>query len=98
MQVLFSLGRLLSYLALSIGDGRYERAVGSIAFGKRAANEINQALGQIDSLTPTNEKYDSMFKLIRTLLLENHDQVVAHLQLCRKKMRENQGPPNDRGD
>jgi hypothetical protein len=95
MQVLFSLGRLLSYLALSIGDGRYERASGSIAFGKRAANEINEALGKIDSLTPPNEKYSSMFKLIRTLLLENHDQVVTHLEHCRQKLRENQDPPTD---
>jgi len=99
MKVLLSLGRLLSYLALSVSDGRYDRVAGSIAFAKRALQEVNIAYGIIDEFVGANEQYEQMFKLIKKLLLENHDQLVEHLQQCRERLdSEGDGKSSDDDD
>lgn len=83
LKILFHMGRVLSYLALSVGDGTYERASGSIAFAKRALAEVNTILGEIDNKVEETPKYATMFKLIRELLLDNRGLIVNHLVECR---------------
>lgn len=97
MKILLSLGRLLSYLALSVSDGRYDRVAGSIAFAKRALNEVNTAYGEIDSYENPDERYKQMFELIKKLLLENHDQIVEHLQQCRERLDASKDVDDDEG-
>jgi hypothetical protein len=85
MKVLFHMGRILSYLSLSVGDGTYERVTGSISFAKRALAEINTILGELDAKTRETPKYATMFRLIRELVLDNRELVVTHLFECRKR-------------
>ena len=82
--ILLHLGRLLSYLALSIGDGTFERTVASIAFGKRALSEVNNILGELQTKSQESPKYVGMFKLVSEHLLETHDMLVGHLVECRR--------------
>lgn len=84
MVLLLHLGRLLSYLALSIGDGTYERADASIAFAKRAMAQINTILGELQAKSQESKKYESMFNLVSERLLETHDMIVTHALECRK--------------
>lgn len=88
MKVLFYFGRLLSYLALCIGDGTLERVNGSIAFAKRALHQLNVILGELNEKKEMTPKYTAMFDLISTRLLETHDMIVAHLTDLRKRQEE----------
>ncbi len=85
LKVLFFLGRILSYLAMSIGDGTFERIDGSIAFAKRVMQQLNTVLGELDRKEAESPQYASMFKLIREHLLETHDLVVDYLVDLRKR-------------
>ena len=88
LKVLFHLGRVLSYLSLSIGDGTFDRIEGNIAFAKRGLKEINEVLGQLQEKQTENKRYETMCKCIRDLLLELHDLAVAHLLELRKRKNE----------
>lgn len=85
LDVLFHLGRILSYLSLCIGDGTFDRLSASIAFAKRSIQEVNTILGQIDAKNQATTKYRSIFKLIRDHLLETHDMLVTLLFDLRKR-------------
>ena len=50
IKVLFHMGRLLSYLSLSIADGTFEHINGNISFAKRALSQINSIIGELDKL------------------------------------------------
>ncbi|MDP7743440.1 MAG: hypothetical protein QGF67_18515 [Lentisphaeria bacterium] len=82
--ILLHLGRLLSYLALSIGDGTFDRAAASIAFGKRSLSQINTILGELQGKSQESPKYAGMFNLVSEHLLETHDMLVAHIENCRR--------------
>lgn len=85
--ILLHLGRLLSYLALSIGDGTFDRAVASIAFGKRSLSQINNILGELQTKSQECPKYAGMFNLVSEHLLETHDMLVGHVEECRGHTR-----------
>jgi hypothetical protein len=82
--ILLHLGRLLSYLALSIGDGTFDRAAANIAFGKRSLSQINNILGELQTKSQESPKYAGMFKLVSEHLLETHDMLVEHNEECRR--------------
>lgn len=90
MKMLFHMGRILSYLSLAIGDGTFERVPASIAFAKRAIQEVNFALGEIDEKNRSTPKYRSILKLVREHLLETHDMLVTLLFDLRQ--RQNDSP------
>ena len=83
LTILLHLGRLLSYLALSIGDGTFDRAVPGIAFGKRSLSQINTILGELQTKSQEKPKYTGMFKLVNEHLLEIHDMLIEHIEECR---------------
>ena len=85
MKILLYMGRILSYLSLSIGDGTFERVDASTAFAKRTLHQINLILGELQEKTKTSPEYKSMFKLINDHLLETHDLVITYLNDCRKR-------------
>lgn len=85
LTLLFHLGRILSYLSLCIGDGTFDRLSASIAFAKRAIQEANFVLGELDARNQATPKYRSIFKLIRDHLLETHDMLVTLLFDLRKR-------------
>jgi hypothetical protein len=88
MTILFQLGRLLSYLSLSIGDGTFEHVNGSISFAKRAIDMVNRILGEIESKLRENTGYDAMFKIVREHLLETHDLLVDYLFDCKNRQED----------
>ena len=92
LKILFGFGRVLSYLSLSIGDGTYERLPASLAFGKRAAAQINAILGEIDQMSRETRRYASTLKRIREMLLELHDLTVGYLGDLRKRERDDEPP------
>ncbi len=83
--VLFHLGRILSYLSLSIGDGTFDRLPASIAFAKRSLQEVNLILGEIERKNKATVSYRTILKLIREHLLETHDMLVTLLMDLRKR-------------
>ncbi len=85
MKILFSMGRIISYLAMSIGDGTFERLDGSVAFAKRVMQQVNFILGEINQKTRERPRYHGMFKRIRKLLLETLDLVTSYLDDLRKR-------------
>ena len=85
MKILLYMGRILSYLSLSIGDGTFDRVDASTAFAKRTLHQINLILGELQKKTKTSPEYKSMFKLINDHLLETHDLVITYLNDCRKR-------------
>ncbi len=93
LRMLFYMGRILSYIAMSIGDGTFERIDGSIAFVKRVLHQINVALGELDEKLRAAPQYHGMFKVVRELLLETHDMVVSYLAELRE--RKGKGPYDD---
>ena len=82
--ILLHLGRLLSYLSLSIGDGTFVRAVANIAFGKRSLSQINNILGELQTKSQECPKYAGMFNLVSEHLLETHDMLILHVEECRR--------------
>ncbi|HCN07866.1 MAG TPA: hypothetical protein DIT01_08025 [Lentisphaeria bacterium] len=82
--ILLHLGRLLSYLSLSIGDGTFVRAVANIAFGKRSLSQINTILGELQTKSQECPKYAGMFNLVSEHLLETHDMLILHVEECRR--------------
>ncbi len=85
LKVLFHLGRLLSYLALSIGDGTHSRIRANIAFAKRGLHQINTLLGELDAKSREGPKYSGMFNLVREHLLDTHDLLTTYLMDCHKR-------------
>ncbi len=85
LSILLNMGRILSYLAMSVGDGMFERLDGSIAFAKRVLQQINKTLGELDAKGTDSPQYRSMFGLIREHLLETHDLVVDYIFDLRKR-------------
>jgi len=90
LQVLFCFGRILSYLALSIGDGTFERPTPSIAFVKRALQQLNTILGELDSRSRLTKRYAATMNRIRELLLGIHDLMVTYLADLRKRQAKGQ--------
>lgn len=88
ISILFNLGRLLSYLSLSIGDGTFEHLNGSVIFAKRSLQQINFVLGEIRSKTEESPNYKSMFGIVKTHLLENHDLVIDYILDCRQRQKD----------
>ncbi len=92
LKILFYFGRILSYLALSIGDGTYDRRPASIAFGKRAAQQINVVLGELDTKGREARRYAAALKKIRELLLGLHDLHMSYLSDLRHKAQDDDVP------
>lgn len=90
MKMLYHLGRVLSYLALGIGDGTYDRLSASIAFGKRALSEINYVLGEVMTMAKEKPRYAGVLDYIREHLLKAEKGLVDFLLDCRKR-QENSG-------
>ena len=84
-KILFPFGRILSCLAVSIGDGTFERPSGSIAFAKRAAAQLNDILGEINQKQQQTPAYEAMFKMVREHLLELHDDIIDYLGDLRRR-------------
>jgi hypothetical protein len=79
VEMLFHFGRILSFLAISVGDGTFDCVPRSVAFTKRALYQVNVLLGEIDSKGQECPKYAAMFDLIRDHLMETHDMLVTYL-------------------
>jgi hypothetical protein len=90
MGILFHLGRVLRYVALSIGDGTFDRLNASIAFGKRAHWEINYVIGAINAMSAEKPRYANSLDCIRDHLLKCEQSLVDYLLDCRTR-RENGG-------
>ncbi len=88
IRVLFQLGRLVSYLSLSIGDGTFDNINASIIFAKRSLFQINQIIGDIEAKSSEVQQYRPMFNIVNTYLLENHDLVVDYLLDCNKRQKD----------
>jgi hypothetical protein len=88
IKVLFLMGRLLSYLSLSIADGTFEHINGNISFAKRALNQINSIIGELDKLEKESSRYSTVFTIVRDHLLENHDLVIDYLLGCKKRQKD----------
>lgn len=85
LTVLFHLGRVLSYLALGIGDGTYDRPAASFAFAKRALSEINLVLGQVNEQCTAQPRYANVLAYIREHLLQLQEAVEDYLVECRRR-------------
>lgn len=92
VKILFYFGRVLSCLALSIGDGTYDRPQASLAFAKRGLDLINTILGEIDAKLAESRRYTSTLRKIRELLLEIHDAVVSLVFELRGRLGEGDKP------
>ena len=84
MMILFSLGRILSYLSMALGDGVFEPVDESIALAKRVLHQINYILGELDK---KNEQYEELFTFIREQLLETRDSTFDFLTDMRKRKK-----------
>ncbi len=89
LKVLFYLGRLLSYLSLSIGDGTYDQLNGSIIFAKRALQIINLIIGELDLKSVEHNRYIPIFNMVKKHLLEDHDILVDYLIECKNRKHSN---------
>ena len=85
MTVMFHLARALSYVALSIGTGTYERLPASIALAKRTLHEINLIIGELNDKAGENPPYARMIKPISELLLQAQEEAVTHLLELRRR-------------
>jgi hypothetical protein len=84
LQVMFRLSRIMSYLAISIGDGTCAQQPASITLAKRAAYESNLILGELQRKSAESDKYKRMLLPIIDLLMEAHEMMVDYLMGLRK--------------
>ena len=87
IKILFHLGRLLSYISLGIDDGTFEHVNGNIVFAKRALQQLNRILHEIESKKKECDRYIPMFKTINKHLLDNRDILVSYLLDCIKRQK-----------
>ena len=87
LKILFHLGKLLSYISLGIDDGTFEHINGNIIFAKRALQQINQILHEIESKGKEHSGYLPMFQTVTKHLLSNRDILVSYLLDCLKRQR-----------
>ncbi len=85
LNVLFYMGRMLSFISLSISDGTYEHINGNMIFTKRALSLVNQILGKLNSMEKKCSRYSTVFKIVQEHLLECHDLLVDYLMECKKR-------------
>ena len=85
VNILFHLGRAMAHLAGSLGDGQYENTASYLASGKRAADQINKSIGQVEQLTQFRPAYKKVTEAINKHLREVHSKIVDHLMLLRTK-------------
>ena len=95
LQVLFHLSRVLHYLAVSIGDGLYERVTCSTAFAKRTLHVLNLVLGELDRKGTESPQYQNMFKFLQKHLFNTRDRVVDLLFELRRRQVEGPPPESD---
>ena len=87
VRILFLLGRMLSYISLGIDDGTFEHINGNIIFVKRALQQINVVLMEIEAKNKDSEHYNQVFMTLNKHLLENRDLLVSYLLDCRKRQK-----------
>ena len=87
LKVLFLLGRLLSYISLGIDDGTYEHVNANLVFVKRALQQINMILNEMEEKSESCDRYGQIFKTISQHLLENRDLLINYLLDCRKRQK-----------
>lgn len=83
--ILFHLGRAMAHLAGSLGDGQYEQIASNIASGKRAADQVNKSIGEVEQLNQFRPAYKKVTEAINKHLREIHSKIVDHLMLLRTK-------------
>ena len=87
LKTLFLMGRLLSFISLGIDDGSFEHLNGNIIFIKRALQQINLILAELENKSWTGDRYDQIFQTIGQHLLENRDLLVSYLLDCKKRQK-----------
>ena len=85
LKVLFHIGRALANLAYSIDDGLYEHPAASIAFAKRALGQVNQAVGLLNEMAQEKPSLKKILNTISSHLMKANDELVDHLQKCRRE-------------
>lgn len=85
VNILFHLGRSMAHLAGSLGDGQYENVSSNISSGKRAADQVNKAIGLVEQLNQFRPAYKKVTEAINKHLREVHGKIVDHLILLRTK-------------
>lgn len=87
VNILFHLGRAMAHIAGSLGDGQYENVSSNLASGKRAADQINKAIGLVEQLNQYRPAYKKVTEAINKHLREIHSKIVDHLILLRTKQK-----------
>lgn len=88
--ILFHLGRALAHLIGSLGDGNYEIPASHLASAKRALDQVNKAIGQVDQLTSLRPAYKKVTKAINKHLTEIQEKIVDIVYQLKEKCAENQ--------
>ena len=87
VNILFHLGRAMAHIAGSLGDGQYENVASNIASGKRAADQVNKAIGLVEQLNQYRPAYKKVTEAINKHLREIHSKIVDHLITLRSKAK-----------
>ncbi len=87
LNVLFHMGRMLSFISLSISDGTYEHINGNMIFTKRALNLVNQILGELKKMEKKCSRYTTVFDIVQKHLLECHDLLIDYLLECKDRQK-----------
>jgi len=87
VNILFHLGRAMAHISGSLGDGQYENVASHLASGKRAADQINKAIGLVEQLNQYRPAYKKVTEAINKHLREIHSKTVDHLIMLRTKQK-----------
>jgi hypothetical protein len=88
LSVLYHVGRALSNLSYSIGDGLYEQPASNVAFAKRGNAHLNKAIGFINQIIKEKPRLKSLLDAVRKHLLGVREGMLHQLKLCREKASE----------
>ena len=83
VRIIFHLGRALAYYQGALADGIYTKPESFIAATKRALDNVNKAIGEIDDLGRKRDVYNNVTKSMKGHLRQVHDRMVDHLNKLR---------------
>ena len=83
--ILFHLGRGIAHLIGSLGDGSYDPPASHLASAKRALDQVNKAIGQVDLLTTKSSTYKKVTKAINKHLTEAQEKIIDHIYQLKAK-------------
>lgn len=85
LRVLFHLGRALSHMAASVGNGLDVTPAAATAFAKRGLAQINCALGEIHAFERNKPQFRKLLSGMREHVLKARSAMFDHLESCRSK-------------